>query len=112
MIVYLDFETTGLSPLKDHICEFGALAHECSSAFSTVVCPPCLPSPGPMVHGISDDELAQGPAYTEAFARFLSFIENLLNSAVVDLDDSSDEEPDFETLLREDVQLLLFGHNS
>ena len=66
IVVYLDFETTGLSIIKDHICEFGALSHKCSATFSTVVHPPSLPSQFPAVHGILDEELMQGPFFNEA----------------------------------------------
>jgi hypothetical protein len=59
-----------------------------------------------MVHGIEDAELVQGPCLAEAFLRCQSFLENLLNTQVVEFD-SSDEEPDFATRLQENTQLVL-----
>ena len=62
LVVYIDFETTSLSVIEGHICEFGVLCHRCSAAYSTVVKPPNLPTVGVAVHGITDEELAQGPS--------------------------------------------------
>ncbi len=64
----------------------------------------------PMVHGILDEELERGPPFSEAFRRFIDFLENLRNMKVTDLD-SSDED-DFETRLAVDARILLCGHNA
>ena len=55
LLFYLDFETTGLDILRDHIVEIGVLC-ETSECFSTVVRPPIF-GDGPNVHGIEEDEL-------------------------------------------------------
>ena len=82
VIAYLDFETSGLNIARDHIVEIGLLEHYTSAVFSTVVCPPSLSTPGPSVHGIADDELKQGPAFTTAYHRMVSFLETLLINSV------------------------------
>jgi DNA polymerase III epsilon subunit-like protein len=64
-LVYFDLETTGLDFATANICEIGAVA-ECGSAFATVVRPPVLPL-DIGVHGIQPEEMAQGPAFAEAF---------------------------------------------
>ena len=60
-VFYLDFGTTGLDVLRHHIVEIGVLC-ENSVCFSTVVRPPVFPD-GPMVHGSTDDELKESPAF-------------------------------------------------
>ena len=65
LLFYLDFETSGLNVLQDHIVEIGVLC-EHSECFSTVVCPPVF-GDGPNVHSILDEELREGPSFAEAF---------------------------------------------
>ena len=110
IVVYLDFETSGLDPLRDHIVEFGALSHACGATFSTVVRPLTLPSQSSAVHGISDEELEHGPPFRDVFDRFVKFLDDLLQTRVTDNDSS--EEEDFETRLATDVEILLCGHNA
>ena len=40
IVVYLDFETTGLDVMEHNIVEIGLVEHSSSAVFSTVVCPP------------------------------------------------------------------------
>ena len=67
LVVYLDFETSGLDIFADHIVEIGLLS-ENGEAFATVCCPPVL-TPGPHVHGISNAELALGLTFPQMFKR-------------------------------------------
>ena len=82
LLFYLDFETTGLDVLHDHIVEIGVLC-EHSECFSTVVRPLKF-GDGPNVHGIEDEELREGPSFSEAFWRLYRFCENIAECAVVD----------------------------
>ena len=40
IVVYLDFETTGLDVMEHNIVEINLVEHSNSAVFSTVVCPP------------------------------------------------------------------------
>ena len=109
LLFYLDFETTGLDVLQDHIVEIGVLS-EHSECFSTVVCPPVFGN-GPNVHGILEEELREGPSFAEAFKRLLRFCENVAESAVCD-DASSEEDEVTPTILKESPpRILLVAHN-
>ena len=70
-VFYLDFETSGLDVLTESIVEIGLLDESSNAVFSTVVRPPALPGDEPTVHGISSEELAEGPTFAEAFERLL-----------------------------------------
>ncbi len=66
------------------------------------------------VHGITDEEIALGPCFREAWERFLRWTEDLLNTAVVesleiatDTDDDELRAPQLE----ETPVLLLAAHN-
>ena len=72
IVVYLDFETTGLDVMEHNIVEIGLVEHSSSAVFSTVVCPPKFETN--TVHGISDDELREGPTFPLAFDRMISFL--------------------------------------
>ena len=79
-VFWLDFETSGLDVVANSIVEIGVLEND-GAAFQTVVCPPVFVE-GPAVHGISNEELAEGPCFAEAYERMRRFIENLLDMAV------------------------------
>ena len=112
IVFYLDFETTGLSVTRDHIVEIGVLEHTTQAIYSTVVCPPSFPtSTEPPVHGISDEELKQGPEFRVAFARMAAFLENCANMAVRDLVDSSDEEFGLPILKESPPSIVIVAHN-
>ena len=53
-----DFETSGLDLAGNNIVEIGLL-DDSGARFQTVVCPPVFVD-GPAVHGISNEELAEG----------------------------------------------------
>ena len=78
VLVYLDFETSGLCVHADFIVEVGLLEHANHAVFSTVVCPPVF-SDGTNVHGIEGSELQEGPVFREAFQRMCRFIDNFAN---------------------------------
>ena len=59
VLIYLDFETSGLSVTGDFIVEVGLLDHANHAVFSSVVCPSVF-GEGPNVHGIEDSELKEG----------------------------------------------------
>ena len=61
VLFYLDYETTGLDVVNDHVVEVGVVT-ESGACFSTVVCPPVL-AQGPAVHGIPNAELIEGPSF-------------------------------------------------
>ena len=111
-IFYLDFETSGLNVLNEHIVEIGLLDERSGSVFSTVVCPPSLPGEGPTVHGIPSHELAEGPHFAEAFARLLRFVQYVVEMAVVENSDSSASESDEVSKLNEKPPaIVIAAHN-
>ena len=69
-----------MDPTVNNIVEIGLL-DDAGVRFQTVVRPPVFVE-GPAVHGISNEELAQGPDFAEAFARMRAFIEYLLDMTV------------------------------
>ena len=89
LLLYLDFETSGLNVFADHIVEFGVLS-ERGECFSTVCCPPVL-TPGPHVHGIANGELLAGPSFSDAFRRMVVFVHTLLFNCVQSDSSSEDE---------------------
>ncbi len=109
LLLYLDFETTGLDILRDHIVEIGVLC-EHSECFSTVVCPPTF-ADGPTVHGIPDEELREGPCFRDAFGRLLRFCRNLAENAVTAGDSSEEEEARPPTLKDAPPQVVIVAHN-
>ena len=108
LVFYLDFETTGLDVLRHHIVEIGVLC-ENNACFSTVVCPPVF-AEGPLVHGIADEGLREGPSFTEAFHRMYSLCENLSAMALID-DDSSSDEAAPPTLREYPPRIMICAHN-
>ena len=91
MIVFLDFETTGLDVTKDEIVEIGALDARAGAVFSTVVCPGDVPA-GPAVHGIDPAEIAEGPPFPEVWRRFVAFVDGAISMATVSDDSDSSQE--------------------
>ena len=87
------------------------------SGFSTIVRvdPEILQERGgeaAKVHGISAEEIAQGPPFPEAWARFQRWTDDLLNSSVLESDqDTSDDEPRAPHIPEEPPTLVLAAHN-
>ena len=63
------------------------------------------------MHGILDDEIAQGPDFVEAWARFLQWTDALLNMCVQEDGWDTDEDEPRAVQLTETPVLLLAAHN-
>ena len=112
ILMYIDLETTGLDIASDSIVEIGVVSG-CGAVFSTVVRPEPMPPDGPTVHGIANAELEQGPSFPIAFARLVSFFEDLSNAAICEHNDSSQEDVDMlPTMPIGTPRVVLVGHNS
>ncbi len=121
VVVLLDLETTGVDTTQDRIVEIAAI--HCPAdprffggAFSTVVRvdPTLLAERGSAaaaVHGISEEEIATGPDFPEAWCRFLVWADEVLNTALAEGCESDDDEPAWPELFPDPV-LLLAGHNA
>ena len=111
-VFYLDFETTGLDVLTEHIVEVGLLDASGSAVFSTVTRPPVLPGDAQTVHGIAPAELAEGPTFAEAFRLLLRFVENIVEMALAeDSDSSACEASDIPALRVKPPAVVLVAHN-
>ena len=108
LLFYLDFETSGLDVIGHHIVEIGMLC-ENGACYSTVVCPPVFSEEVP-VHGISNEELRQGPFFVDAFRRMHRFCNNLVEMALTP-DDSSGDEVAPESL-RQDPPKSWYAHTT
>ena len=108
LMFYMDFETSGLDVLNDHIVEIGLLSEK-GHCFSTVVRPPEL-KPGPHVHGIDNHELCQGPSFREAFIRMVDFVQHL---QVIDMQASESSEDELPTarFAHPIPEVVLIAHN-
>jgi len=75
--VVFDLETTGLSAVRCHICEIGAVrvrALEPVDSFQSLVNPGvALPEPIARLTGLREDELRRAASVTSVLRRFLSF---------------------------------------
>ena len=92
VVLYLDFETTGLDVTRDQIVEIGALEALAGSAFASVVnAAAASRSDGAAVHGIDRAEIAQGPTFPEVWRRFVTFAEELVNTTMADDSESSQD---------------------
>ena len=108
LVLYIDFETSGLDVLGDHIVEIGLLSEQ-GQCFSTVVRPPEL-KPGPHVHGIDNDELIQGPWFREAFKRMVEFVQYLQMNDM-EVNETSEEELPAVRFKHPEPEVLLVAHN-
>ena len=63
------------------------------------------------MHGITDEEIALGPCFREAWAGFLRWADDLLNTAVVDIDTDTDDDEPRAPQLEESPVLLMAAHN-
>ena len=123
VVIYLDLETTGVDVSRDRVVEIAATqsfdsAHMPGACYAEVTCVPeeILRTPGAQaaarVHGIPDSEIAQGAAFPVSWARFLAFTEAVLNNAIHEASDSSDDdEPPLPRPLDDPPSLLVAAHN-
>ena len=112
VIVFIDFETTGLDVWRDEIVEVGAAEALTGSVFSSVVSASSVPA-GPPVHGIDREEIAQGPPFPEVWRRFTAFAEELVAMTVVEDSESSQDAPHspLPSLPEDPPVLVLAAHN-
>ena len=97
IILMLDLETSGLDVTRDLVVEIAACevpSHHAAlgACFSTVVSGAQASANEPAVHGIAPAEIAQGPDFSEAWARFVAFADGLIDSSLQE--ESSDSEDD------------------
>ena len=107
VVIFIDFETTGLDVACDRIVEIGAVA--ANGNFATVVSPGVASASA--IHGIEEEELAQGPPFPAAWTRFVAYAESLVNSAVHENSDSEDDSPRLPRPPDEPPTVLLAAHN-
>lgn len=109
-LFFLDFETTGLSIIADHIIE-AALLNSHNAAFATTICP-AKEFENTAIHGICYEETLQSPSFVEAFARILAFMQSVLDTALEEDDDSSSEDiPRQPMLATTRPRALIIAHN-
>ena len=110
VVIFIDFETTGLDITRDRIVEIGATS--ANGNFATVVYPGVKSESA--VHGIDEEELAQGPTFPVAWGRFVAFVEGLVNAAIHEDSDTDDDTDDLRCLPRPpetSPAVLLVAHN-
>jgi len=77
-IVVFDTETTGLSPVLDHVIEIAAAAienGEVTARFESLIDPGApIPEEVSAIHGITDEMVRGQPPFKEVGAKFLEFI--------------------------------------
>ena len=78
------------------------------ACFSTVVSGAQASANEPAVHGIAPAEIAQGPNFSEAWARFVAFAEGDGGDTYDSEDDGSQGPP---RMLSEPPELLVVAHN-
>ena len=124
VVLYLDLETTGVDVSRDRVVELAAsqgqeAAHLPGASFAEVVHVPeeIRRTEGAQaaarVHGIPDDEIAQGTSFPESWARFLAFTEACLNNVISESgdDESEDELPLYPRPPTCPPSLVLAAHN-
>ena len=87
-----DFETTGMSPVRDRVVELAALRIDADGgehAFHSLVNPGCAIPPGVIgIHHITDDMVADAPHFSSVAKAFLEFAEEstlVAHNAIFDL---------------------------
>lgn len=87
MLVFFDFESTGLFPKKGcggenpRVVELAGYIPQLDQSFSTLVNPECpIPAEAQAVHHISDQDVADAPDFKTAWTAFESWIKGHLGS--------------------------------
>ena len=114
VVLLLDLETTGVDVASDQIVELAAYHAVAErdlrgAAFSTIVNASAQDTAF-HVHGIDAAEITQGPPFGIAWARFVTFVEELQRLPVPDQSDSECEETPV-TLPLEVPTVILAAHN-
>ena len=110
--VFIDLETDSLDVLSGNIVEIGALVGGTRASFSTVVNPGRRGTQDAnAVHGISPEELQQGPPFLEAFHRLDEFL-RFSSLSVLASDSDSDGADVPATSMKPDLEITLVGHNA
>ena len=116
IILMLDLETSGLVVNRDMVVEIAACeapSHPAAlgASFATVVAG--ASGDASAVHGISLEEIAQGPRFAEAWSRFVAFADGLVDFSLQE--ESSDSEDDGSPRpprpLSEPPDILIVAHN-
>ena len=125
LVIFLDFEASGVDATFDRVVEFAAVA--CVGPPGTP--PPCLSTvvcvdvdfnedhgaKAAEIHSILPEEIAQGPDFASAFGEFLSFVDCLLNTALetgTQSDDDDEEgEPDMPRIAEVSPTVVIAAHN-
>ena len=86
------------------------------ACFSTVVSGAQASANEPAVHGIAPAEIAQGPNFSEAWARFVAFAEGLIDLPLPDdsgdtHDSEDDDSPGPPRTQFEPPEMLVVAHN-
>lgn len=79
-LVFIDLETTGLSPDKERIVEVSAIRYDtpfvASACFNTLINPQRhIPDRAYEVHGISDDDVELAPVFADIVPDLAAFVE-------------------------------------
>ena len=115
IVLLLDLETSGLDVTRDLVVEIAACEAPPDPAalgacFSTVVSG--ASGDASAVHGISLEEIAQGPRVAEAWARFVAFAEGLIDLSLHESGDSEDDGfPRTPRPPSEPPEMLVVAHN-
>ena len=120
LVFVLDLESTGIDITKDRIVEIAAVhahseVHMQGESFSTTVRvdPVILKERGEeafAVHGITDNEIAAGPTFKQAWMRFEKWLADVKNNATKDNDLDSDDDIGLPAIQEEPV-IVLLAHN-
>ncbi len=115
VVLLIDLETTGLDVARDRIVEIGVaeapVAVDAPGALFATVVSASIPS-STTVHGIDPSEIAQGPGFPEAWARFITFAEGLVRATVhLDEDSEDDHTPRPPRPPDRSPDILLAAHN-
>ena len=115
-IFILDLETTGIDIAKDRVVEIAATrAHwdvrMNSECFATTVRVDqnLLMTRGLdafKVHGITNEEIAAGPTFEQAWIRFVKWVDDVTNNATVFAESDSDDEMSTPMILQEPIVVL------
>ncbi len=118
IVLLLDLETSGLDVTRDLVveiasCEAPPDPAALGACFSTVVSGAQTSANEPAVHGIAHEEIAQGPSFSEAWARFVAFAEGLIDLSLQEESGDSEDDglPRPPRTPSEPPEMLVVAHN-